>query len=215
MVQPLFVISQHAVPHYSTRQVHRGFKAAWKSSFPLMKSKVNRYCLLVLHHGHCYVLVLNPCQTNDRHLYFVVVFLLLKCFQQNIDLCFLPVGGFQSVQYLVLCLRNGLAPLLSVVSNVPVLMGGLGAASGLMWPSPSGCSCCPCCYGLPGRPAGGHPAALWPADVSIWQAGPGPPGCRGDVNRSTMTCRGQIIFITLYESVFIKPKLLFIHYGAN
>lgn len=36
--------------------------------------------------------------------------LLLKGFQQNIDSRFLPVGVFQSAQYLVLCQTNGPAP---------------------------------------------------------------------------------------------------------
>lgn len=64
----------------STRHVHRGFKASWKSSLSLIS----------LHHGHCYILVLYPCQ---------------KCvcchpcywkFWQNIDSRYLSVRIFRA-----------------------------------------------------------------------------------------------------------------------
>lgn len=114
-----------------------------------------------------------------------------KRFSTERWLVFSACWSFQSVQYLVVCQTNGLARLqLAAVSNVPVLTGRPQAVQGLTRPSPSGCSCCPCCCGQPGRPSGGRPAALWPGGVSIWQAGPWPLGCRGGVNQSTRTCGG-------------------------
>lgn len=64
----------------STRHVHRGFKAAWKSSLSLIS----------LHHGHCYILVLYPCQKCDccHPCYWK--------FWQNIDSRYLSVRIFRA-----------------------------------------------------------------------------------------------------------------------
>lgn len=58
-----------------------------------------------------------------------------------------------------------------------------------MWLCLSGCSCCLCSYGPSGCPSVRCPAAVSPAGVLIWRAGPEPPEYRGGVNRSTRTCR--------------------------